>query len=86
MENKESLQRLKEYLLSQPPEVVATICSGLMLDIHRYANFSQLSKHEVNSLVGRTLKNSEQVQNFIKNGPSGDIVVRKYNSETGKYG
>lgn len=68
MTNKELLDKLQEYYLTQDPKTVARCLANCMLDIMRTFCFLELHPDERRSLVERNFQNNRQLQQFIKNG------------------
>lgn len=84
--NKEVIDRLQEYFLGQDPKVVARILANQIIDLHRWTIWEELPSDEFYSLVVRSKLNSKTLQDFVKNGPTGDIKQYTYDSEETKDG
>lgn len=77
--NKEVVEKLVEYFLTQDQASVCRILANLMIDMHRINNISKLEEKEKASLFFRMDKNSKSLLDFVKNGPQGDLTV--FNNE-----
>ena len=71
--NKQVIQDLKEYFLTQDPKIVAHILAGLLIDLTRLYNLHKLEQDERQNLFFRLDKNIEEIKKFIKNGPDSDL-------------
>lgn len=81
MKNKELIQRLVDYFLTQKPETVARGFAGAMLDMCRIRSMSDLPEDELACLLERIDKNAIEIHKFAKNGPSGDLNVHRINRD-----
>jgi hypothetical protein len=81
MDNKEVMDRLQEYYLTQDPKVVALCLASAMIDINRIYNLNDLPQAESESLRVRITLLVKELHKFIEKGPSGDIIFVKTYSE-----
>ncbi len=72
--NKEVIDKLQEYFLTQDPKVVCRMLANMMIDIRRMYWSQNLPKDELERFFERTKKNSEQLKDFIENGPRGNLT------------
>ena len=72
--NKEVIDKLQEYFLTQDPKVVCRILANIMIDVRRIHWSHNLPEDELERLVERIKKNSEQLKDFIENGPRGNLT------------
>lgn len=82
MNNKELATRLTEYLLTQDPETIALACAHFMIDLHRVRTMSDLPLDEMTCLLFRIDHNSKQLMDFAKNGPNGQFILKRMNSDS----
>lgn len=68
MKNKELIDRLQAYFLTQDPNVVARILANYMIDMHRLCCVWEIPEEEQENLACRMSINSEKLQDFAKNG------------------
>lgn len=80
MNNKESMDKLQEYYLTQDPATVARCLASLSIDICRMANFDGLPMSESLCLKLRINLMSEEIKDFLKNGHSKKLNIIKMNS------
>lgn len=81
MNNKEVIDSLKEYFITQPPEAVAMLAGALMVDMWRMSSVDSLPQEEAACLFERIEKNAQSVRDFVINGPKGDLKIIKMNSD-----
>lgn len=67
--NKELIDALQEFFLTQDPKVIAHTLAIFMIDLQRILNFENLEKDEQESLHFRILKNVQEIQKFAKESP-----------------
>lgn len=79
--NKDLMTKLQEFYLTQPPEIIALVAASLMIDINRFYHIEHLPEKQLECLFIRTKKNVEELEDFIKNGPSKGIEIMKMNSD-----
>jgi hypothetical protein len=68
MENKEVINKLREYFLRNDPEKVAHLCANFMIDLNRFLNINNLSQEERVRLIDRTILNMDQLRDFMESG------------------
>lgn len=78
--NKEIIDRLVKYFLTQDPRIVAQMMAAHLIDLNRIHHIHKLDESEKNSLLYRIEKNVEQLHKFIQYGPQGDLRVDNLNS------
>lgn len=76
MENKEVIDRLVEYFLTQDPAIVARMFANAIVDLNRVYHIDQLSDSEIACLFDRMEHNREQVIKLIEDGPHGNINLK----------
>lgn len=81
MKNKQIMDRLEEYFLTQDPKIVARMCASHLVDLNRYYRLEELPYDEAVCLMQRMEMNMEQLYKFIKDGADGDIKIQLRNSE-----
>lgn len=81
MNNKEVIDNMVKYFLTQDSEQVAQLCANLMLDIHRIVNFDALEEREEECLKIRMEKNSREYVRFAKHGPDGPLKIATVRSD-----
>lgn len=79
--NKEIIDRLQEYFLTQDAQIVARSLAGLMIDLNRMMIFSSLSNMERVNLMDRMEINRRSLIKFIEMGEGGDLVLFNIESE-----
>lgn len=71
MTNKEMIEKLTNYFMSQDSLLVANSCAHLIIDLNRFYNFNDLSENERNDLFERVSYNlSEAVKAATSTNPS----------------
>jgi hypothetical protein len=73
--NKEVIAKLFDYFLSQNREVVAKMLAATLVDINRFYNLEHLDEEERECLMQRMEHNVNELNAFIKNGPSSDLKL-----------
>lgn len=73
--NKELIQELTEYFLTQDPQIVAKTLAAVMIDMNRLINMDSLSIEEKASLIARVHVNNASLSKFAKNGPESDLKL-----------
>lgn len=81
MTNKELIEKLVEYFLTQDSKVVARILANQMIDMRRLILLDRLPKEEAASVIKRSLLNMKELERFSRQGPKGDITVGSLNNE-----
>ena len=56
--NKELINELEAYFLTQDSKVIARTLAAMMIDIHRLMNMDTLGKNEKHNLITRSYFNS----------------------------
>ncbi len=79
--NKEVIDRLIEYLLTQDPKIVARSLANAMIDFNRMYHLLDLPLNERNNLLNRIEKNSKEVRRFAEHGPDGDLKLHNIPSD-----
>lgn len=77
MNNKEVIEKLKAYYLTQDHETVCHALASLVVDVHRVVNCEKLPEKEFRCLEWRLNKMSEELEKFVKDGPKGELVITK---------
>lgn len=72
--NKEVVDNLIEYFLTQDKKVVCRLLANAMIDYNRLYFIDSLSTSELSSLTYRIEQNSIEVRKFAENGPDGDLT------------
>lgn len=80
MKNKEVMDKVTSYLLTQDPAVVARTCAALMVDINRIDMIESLPADEVECLFKRIALNSIELREFIEKGATKDFKIVRMNS------
>ena len=65
--NKEVIEELKSYLMTQSPEDVARMAANLFIDLNRFLYFEELSEDERVSLIHRTSLNIKETLYLLSN-------------------
>ena len=73
MSNKDLLDKLTEYLLTQDVKVICRALANAMLDQHRIHNLIRLDPGTKIHLFKRIKLNAESLDDFYKNGPKGNF-------------
>jgi hypothetical protein len=82
MNNKEIIDKLQAYYLTQDPALIARLCACFMIDMNRLITMADLPERELECLLARIKMHSEDLWDFIRNGPSGDLkLVNVQNAE-----
>lgn len=71
MTNKEVINKLTEYYLTQDPKVVCRFLANCMIDINRFLNIDSLPIKEGEQLVERAMINMKAVKEYLKD-PEGN--------------
>jgi hypothetical protein len=72
--NKEVIESLVDYFITQDPKIVATLLAAQMIDMNRFYNMAKLPKDEKKLLMKRLKHNIDQLHSFIRHGPNGDLT------------
>jgi len=78
--NKQVIDSLTEYFLTQDPRTVCRLLANHMIDAHRMFNFDNLPDPEKECFIFRMKKNEEYFQKYIESGSSGDIKLHNLES------
>jgi hypothetical protein len=78
--NKEVVEELVKYFLTQDPAIVARLLANAWIDYNRISRSVSLSKEERSCLSYRILMNAQEVARFDKEGPKGDLKPIVYES------
>jgi hypothetical protein len=81
MDNKEVIDRLQAYYLTQDPSVVARALASILIDMNRLKHFGELGDKEAQCLEIRLNLMMDELQDFVKNGPRHDMKIIKMNSD-----
>ncbi len=81
MNNKEVIDKLVEYFLTQDPKIVARLAANSIIDLNRFFYMRKLSNDELKTLLRRIDRNMKALQNFIQNGPDGDLILENVYTE-----
>lgn len=71
--NKDVVQKLVDYFLTQNPEDVARLLANNLIDFNRIFHSKDLQEEEYNSLVKRIKINLDTLNDFVKNGAKGPL-------------
>ena len=69
MNNKEVIDKLTAYFITQDPRQIALALASTMVDMHRLLLFRELDPEEKESLRVRCAANSEELIRFLNKGP-----------------
>jgi hypothetical protein len=72
--NKEILDKLTDYLLTQDHKVVCRVLANHMLDQLRLHNLEILPADEADRLFKRIELNANSLRDFALNGPKGNLT------------
>jgi hypothetical protein len=78
--NKEVMDALTKYFITQDKETVARCLAGMIIDFNRIHHLKILPADEKALLNARVIANVLSLRRFIKNGPEGDLTLHKWNS------
>lgn len=78
--NKEVIDALTKYFVTQEPETVARCLAAMMIDFNRIFYLKELPEAEKAMLNARVIANVLSLRKFIKDGPNGDLKLTKWNS------
>lgn len=81
MNNKEAMDKLQAYYLTQDPAIVARGLASLLIDMNRLKHVDSLGEKEAQCLEVRLNLMMDELQDFVKNGPKHDLRLIKMNSE-----
>lgn len=79
--NKEVIDALQDYFLTQDPKTMCRTLAALMIDMNRMMRLDELGVDERNNLLARMILNQEQLYKFIKDGPSGNVKLHNIESK-----
>jgi dsDNA-binding SOS-regulon protein len=77
--NKEVVEKLINFFLSQDAKVVARILANNMIDFNRIAEIESLPEDERERLFTRIARNADALKCFVKNGPKDDLTYGELN-------
>ena len=77
MDNKEAIESLKKYLLSQNQKDVVHLTACMMIDINRFLNYDRLDMHERNSLLKRSKHNVKEMIKYLKNPQTASLILKQ---------
>jgi hypothetical protein len=80
MDNKQVIQKLVDYYVTQDPAMVARALANALVDFNRFANLPHLPDEERECLFARLKANCDELQDFIANGPRCDLKL--HNTQT----
>ncbi len=69
--NKELINELEAYFITQDQKVIARTLASMMIDIHRFMNLDQLQENEFTNLIIRSKANSDSLMRFAEFGAEG---------------
>lgn len=75
MDNKEAIERLTEYYLTQDPAIICKALASAQIDINRFMTANQLDEKQRKCLIYRSRLLIKEIQKFLKNGPKGNIKI-----------
>jgi hypothetical protein len=85
MDNKQVIERLTEYFMTQDKHIIARCLANSLLDFHRYYNWDSLPQPELECLLERTRLKSKELEKFVRSGPVGDLKIVIMDSSNGLY-
>lgn len=81
MNNKQAIEKIKEYCLTQDKENVCHALAALMIDINRIYYIDRLDEKERHNLQMRMKINIAEMQRFLIEGPDSDFKLMNIDSE-----
>lgn len=78
--NKEVIDKLTEYFITQDKKTIARSLANMMIDLNRIFYLKTLPEDEKALLNARVIANVLSLRRFIENGPEGDLTLHKWNS------
>lgn len=66
MNNKDLIDKLQDYLLTQSPQDVARIAANAMIDLGRFWDINDLDENEKNCFLERMAHNVNQLKKFAQ--------------------
>lgn len=78
--NKEIINELTEYFITQDIHVVAKTLAATMIDVKRMWEFQSLELEEQKSLLYRVQMNVETIKKFAQMGPDGKLTIENLES------
>lgn len=81
MENKEVIEKLVEYFVTQDIKTIAHCLAAIMVDCNRLVNQEKLSLSQRKNLWNRIHLNNKSLSEFLEKGPQGDLKCKILNSE-----
>jgi hypothetical protein len=83
MDNKQVIEKLTEYFMTQDKHLIARGLAGAQLDFYRYNKWDSLPTTELVCLHERTRLMAEEFEKFVRNGPDGDLKIVTMDSSNG---
>ncbi len=80
MTNKEVVDKLQLYYLTQDPKMVARICANFALDLNRFLNIDDLDDDEKEDFLRRISFNVGEIYKFVRGE---DLDLRHWKDEDG---
>jgi hypothetical protein len=80
MDNKEAIDKLKAYFITQDHDIICYSLAALMVDLHRIYYIKDIPDDEKHNLQMRTQINIAEMQRFLKEGPESEMKNIKINS------
>ena len=80
MTNREVMSKLTEYFMQQPQDHTCKLLAAMMIDFNRMVNIRKLDESQKEDLMVRVKWNVDQLNEFLKNGPSGDLILKTMDS------
>ena len=77
--NKEIMDKLQAYFITQDPKVVAKVLASWMIDFNRFMNIETLPEEERDNLIKRMVLNHQELIDFIMNGPKRNMSYEALN-------
>ena len=82
--NKQVINDLVEYFLTQDPKVVARSLAATMIDLQRIVHIDELPDDERMCLRLRIGANVAALKKFAKDGPDGNLILHNLESGNGE--
>jgi hypothetical protein len=79
MNNKEVMDRLTEYYLTQDPKLVARALASQMVDLHRIWHMLELPEAEMHSLHERCEMNLIELDRFLEDDSRRNLKFKIFN-------
>ena len=78
--NKQVIEELVAYFITQDQKVVARLLANAMIDFNRLDLYEKMTPQETKSFWNRVGRNALSVRKFAKDGPNGDLKPIVYES------